>query len=90
MAGAMAEGSRAMTGEAGGMADDADAHGRPLAYRGFRSFDHLEVGRDYRPFALASETDRVPPFVVDVSEAEEARTWRLLATYPAISLHDHL
>ena len=28
--------------------------------------------------------------MVDVSEAEEDRTWRLLAAHPAISLHDHL
>ena len=72
------------------MGQTAGASGRALRYRGFRSFDHLEAGRDYRPFDLASETDRVPPFMVDVSEAEEARTWRLLATHPAISLHDHL
>ena len=65
-------------------------HGRPLRYRGYRSFEYLEAGTDYRPFELASETERVPPFVVDVSEAEEARTWRLLAANPAISLHDHL
>ena len=72
------------------MAEAPGARGRALRYSGFRSFDHLEAGRDYRPFGLASETDRVPPFVVEVSEAEEARTWRLLATHPAISLHDHL
>ena len=63
---------------------------RPLRYAGYRSFDYLEPGRDYRPFRLASETDRVPPFTVAVSEAEEARAWRLLAAHPAISLHDHL
>ena len=63
---------------------------RALRYDGYRSFSYLEAGRDYRPFQLASETDRVPPFVVDVSEAQEDRTWRLLATHPAISLHDHL
>ena len=63
---------------------------RPLRYAGYRSFDYLEPGRDYRPFRLASETDRVPPFTVAVSEAEEARAWRLLGAHPAISLHDHL
>ncbi|HEX5828885.1 MAG TPA: membrane dipeptidase [Candidatus Limnocylindrales bacterium] len=63
--------------------------GRPLRYAGYRSYAYLEPGRDYRVFELASETDRVPPFTVEVSDAEEARTWRLLATHPAISLHDH-
>jgi len=64
--------------------------GRPLRWQGYRSFGYLEPGRDYRTFRLASETDRVPPFVVEVSEAEEDRARRLLATHPAISLHDHL
>ena len=72
------------------MTDQAPARGRPLRYRGYRSFEYLEPGRDYRPFDLASETDRVPPFVVEVSDAEEDRVWRLLAAHPAISLHDHL
>lgn len=72
------------------MTEPAGGPGRPLRYRGYRSFAHLEAGRDYRPFTLASETDRVPPFVVEVSAAEEVRTWRLLGTHPAISLHDHL
>lgn len=72
------------------MANGSGPRGRPLRYAGYRSFDYLEGGRDYRPFALASETDRVPPFAVEVTEAEESRVWRLLATHPAISLHDHL
>lgn len=72
------------------MADPANGRGRALRYRGYRSFAYLEAGRDYRPFHLASETERVPPFTVQVSDAEEDRTWRLLSTFPAISLHDHL
>lgn len=71
---------------------DAPPHAdaRRLRYRGYRSFEHLERGGDYRRFVLAPEIDRVPPFVVEVSAAEEARTWQLLAAHPAISLHDHL
>ena len=70
--------------------ETGSGRGRELRYRGYRSFDYLEPGRDYRRFRLASETDRVPPFVVEVDAAEEDRVWRLLATHPAISLHDHL
>jgi hypothetical protein len=44
-----------------------------LRYAGYRSFDHLEAGADYRSFGLASETDRVPPYAAGVSEAQEAR-----------------
>ena len=71
------------------MTDPAPA-GRPLRYTGYRSYPYLERGRDYRAFELAPEVDRVPPHVVEVSDAEEARVWRILATHPAISLHDHL
>ncbi len=67
-----------------------DSAGRLLRYAGYRSFAYLDAGRDYRAFGLASETERVPPHTVEVSAAEEARTWRLLAEHPAISLHDHL
>lgn len=72
------------------MTDGAQGGGRTLRYAGYRSFAYLEPGRDYRRFDLASETDRVPPFVVEVSVADEARVWRLLGSHPAISLHDHL
>jgi membrane dipeptidase len=72
------------------MGKAAEPAGRPLRYGGYRSFQYLHPGVDYLPFALASETDRVPPHVVEVSDAEEARARRLLATHPAISVHDHL
>ncbi|HKF86436.1 MAG TPA: membrane dipeptidase [Candidatus Limnocylindrales bacterium] len=69
---------------------DHAAVGRALRYSGYRSYPYLERGRDYRAFALAPEIDRVPPHRVEVSDAEEARVWRLLAEHPAVSLHDHL
>jgi membrane dipeptidase len=71
------------------MADPAPAR-RPLRDAGYRSYAYLQPGRDYRAFDLVAEVDRVPPHLVQVSDAEEARVWRLLATPPAISLHDHL
>ncbi len=70
--------------------DESLAPGRTLRFSGYRSFDYLEPGVDYRPFDLASETDRVPPFIVEVSAIEERRVWDLLRRHPAISLHDHL
>jgi membrane dipeptidase len=72
------------------MAVSGTGRGRSLRHAGYRSWAWLEPDRDYRAFELAPEVDRVPPFVVEVSEAEEARVRSLLATYPAISLHDHL
>jgi membrane dipeptidase len=71
------------------MADPAPAR-RPRRDAGYRSYSYLQPGRDYRAFDLVAEVDRVPPHLVQVSDAEEARVWRLLASHPAISLHDHL
>jgi membrane dipeptidase len=64
---------------------------RPGALRraGYRSFEYLEAGLDYRPFELSTDGDRVEPYVVEVSSAEEERARRLLRDHVAISLHDH-
>lgn len=58
-------------------------------YTGYRSFDYLEAGTDYRKFDLAKELDRAPSRKVEVSDAEEARVQRILTGELAISLHDH-
>ena len=58
-------------------------------YSGYRSFQYLEPGNDYREFALAKELDRVPSRKVEVSAAQEQRVQRLLDEQLAISLHDH-
>src|SRR5262245_46053487 len=59
------------------------------AYTGYRSFQYLEAGVDYREFALAAEVDRVPSRTVEVSAAQEARVQDLLDKCLVISLHDH-
>ena len=61
----------------------------PARYAGYRSFEYLTPGTDFRAFELATDLDRVEPYVVEVSEAEEERAQRLLADNIAISLHDH-
>lgn len=58
-------------------------------YSGYRSFQYLEPGVDYRPFELAPEIDRVEPYVVELSEAQEQRVQRLLRENIVISLHEH-
>lgn len=63
---------------------------REVRWSGYRSWSYLEPGRDVREIRLAPEVDRVPPYRVPVSDAQEARVWQLLAAHPAISLHDHL
>jgi membrane dipeptidase len=63
--------------------------GKHTKYEGYKSFDYLEPGTDYREFKLAKELDRVPSRRVEVSDAQEERVWRLLDENLAISLHDH-
>jgi len=63
--------------------------GKTTRYSGFKSFQYLEPGTDYREFKLAKELDRVPSRKVDVSGAQEDRVQRLLAENLAVSLHDH-
>ena len=56
-------------------------------YDGYRSFQYLDPGVDFRTFDLAKEVDRVPPFVVPLSEEEEARAADLLENTVLISIH---
>src|SRR5213593_825553 len=63
--------------------------GKRTKYDGYRSFQYLEGGADYREFTLAKEIDRVPSRKVEVTESQEARVQRLLDEHLAISLHDH-
>jgi membrane dipeptidase len=59
-------------------------------YSGYRSFQYLEPGRDYREFRLAAEVDRVPPFTVPLDADQEERVRRLVTDHIWISLHEHL
>ncbi|MFQ5790871.1 MAG: dipeptidase [Acidobacteriota bacterium] len=63
--------------------------GAKKQYKGYRSFQYLEEGVDYRGFRLAPEIDRVPSQKVAVSEAEEKRVQELLTGNIVISMHDH-
>jgi len=58
-------------------------------YRGYKSYQYLEPGVDYKAFELVEEIGRVPPYVIPVSEAEEERAQRLLGDCVVVSLHDH-
>src|SRR5438445_3184454 len=58
-------------------------------YAGYRSFQYLEPGTDYREFELAKELDRVPSRKVEVSASQEDRVQQILDEHVAVSLHDH-
>ena len=58
-------------------------------YTGYRSFQYLEPGVDYKPFNLAKEVGRVEPYIYPVSEQQERRVQHLLGEHIVVSLHDH-
>ncbi|MEJ5199074.1 MAG: membrane dipeptidase, partial [Anaerolineae bacterium] len=58
-------------------------------YNGYRSFQYLEPGVDYKPFKLAKQIGRVEPYIYPVTEAQEAEVQRLLEENIVFSLHDH-
>ncbi|GAA1383611.1 membrane dipeptidase [Pseudonocardia kongjuensis] len=59
-------------------------------YRGYRSFDYLRPGEDFRRYDLVPQRNRVGEYVVELDDAGRARFDRLLAEHPVISLHDHV
>ncbi len=58
-------------------------------YTGYKSFEYLEPGRDYKEFKLAPEIGRVPAHQFDLTQAQRRRADRLLADSIVISLHEH-
>jgi membrane dipeptidase len=71
------------------MALEEQLRGKRARYTGYRSFQYLEAGVDYKEFKLAREVDRVASRRVDVSSDQEARVQKLLQECLVISLHDH-
>jgi len=62
----------------------------PKQYAGYRSFQYLEAGKDYKEFALAKEVDRVPPYRVPLTAEQETRVHALVRDHVWVSLHEHL
>jgi membrane dipeptidase len=58
-------------------------------YTGYESYQYLERGKDYKAFKLAKEIDRVSPYKIPLSEAEENRVKKIAEKSIVISLHDH-
>jgi len=63
--------------------------GTQKCYSGYKSYQYLEKGRDYKDFKLAKEIERVEPYLVPLSKSEEKRAEDLLRECIVISLHDH-
>lgn len=60
------------------------------AYKGYKSFDYLEPGADYREFTVTPQLDRVEPSPVGLDASQEAQVERIVAGHPMVSFHEHL
>ena len=60
-------------------------------YDGYRAYQFLEAGKDYREIAYAQQIGRVPEYQgLDLTDAQAERTRRLLSDEIVISLHEHV
>lgn len=62
---------------------------KPKKYDGYQSYSYLEEGKDYKPYKLSRQYDRVEPFVYEVSEEDELRVEEIFNENLIISLHEH-
>lgn len=58
-------------------------------YDGYKSFQYLEAGTDYKEYKLSKENDRVPQFVYPVSEDEEEQVRLIMEEDYMVSMHEH-
>ncbi|WP_067841389.1 dipeptidase [Amphibacillus sediminis] len=58
-------------------------------YDGYKAFQYLEPGVDYKEYKLAKEIGRVPAFDYPVSEEEEAIVQEIFRNDTIISMHEH-
>ena len=59
------------------------------SYKGYKSYQYLEEGKDYKPFKFPPEIGRVPAYLIPLSPAEEKRAEQIAKDFLFISLHDH-
>ena len=59
-------------------------------YDGYKSYEYLTEGEDFRAFDLAAEIGRVPAYAgLDLSDTQKERATRLLTENIVVSLHEH-
>ncbi len=59
-------------------------------YDGYKSYQYLDEGIDFKPYKLARQVNRVQSKTIPLSKSEEERVQEIIEKYPIISLHDHL
>lgn len=63
--------------------------GRHKKYDGYKAYQYLKAGFDYKDFKLCKEFNRVPGHILPLSKNEEDRFEQLVEKNILISIHDH-
>ncbi|MBN1681982.1 membrane dipeptidase [Candidatus Bathyarchaeota archaeon] len=63
--------------------------GRGKKYDGYKAFQYLKAGFDYKEYKLCSEFNRVPPYFVPLSKTEEEHFENIIEKNLVIDLHEH-
>jgi membrane dipeptidase len=63
--------------------------GNKKVYDGYKSFQYLEAGVDYKEYKLSKENDRVEPYVYPVSADDEEKVQTILEEDNIVSMHEH-
>jgi membrane dipeptidase len=63
--------------------------GRNKKYDGYKAFQYLKAGFDYKEFKLCKEFNRVPSCFVPLSKTEEERFESIIEKNILIDLHEH-
>jgi membrane dipeptidase len=63
--------------------------GNEKKYDGYKAFDYLEPGLDYKEYKLTRATDRITPYVVPLSKNEEDRFEEFIEKNIIVDLHEH-
>jgi membrane dipeptidase len=58
-------------------------------YTGYRSFDYLEKGKDFKEFQLLTGESTFEPYLIPLTEEQEKRELELAEKLIMISLHEH-
>lgn len=57
-------------------------------YKGYKSYQYLDES-DFRHFKMAPQVDRVPPYIVELSDSQEKRFDDIMRKGININLHEH-
>ncbi|MEI3606484.1 membrane dipeptidase [Pseudogracilibacillus sp. SE30717A] len=68
---------------------ETTSRGNKKKYDGYKSFQYLEPGVDFKEYKLSKENDRVEPYIYEVTADEEEKVQKILEEDLMISMHEH-